>query len=247
MIMEHEQQRYKSLKVLIIGGSGGIGSALIHLFLNTQPETIIYATYRTSKPHIENARVNWFKVDVSSEHDIRSLADSITTLDTVINTAGILHLPNSQPEKSITEFNADFFYLNILTNVIPTIHIAKYFSTHLKSKQNTHFVSISARIGSIEDNKIGGWISYRCSKAALNMALKTISVEWRYKLPNCCVFAFHPGTTDTHLSKLFQKNVPANKLFTPEYVAQCLVDLLSTTTPTDSGEFFSYDGKKIPW
>lgn len=144
------------MKVLIIGGSGGIGSALIHLFLNTQPDTIIYATYRTSKPHIENARVNWFKVDVSSEHDIRSLADSITMLNIVINTVGILQLPNNQPEKSIKEFDVDFFNQNILTNVIPTIYLAKYFATHLKSKQNTHFVSVSARIGSIEDNKIGG-------------------------------------------------------------------------------------------
>ncbi|MEH6452809.1 MAG: SDR family NAD(P)-dependent oxidoreductase [Psychromonas sp.] len=235
------------MKILIIGGSGGIGAALVQLFLTSHPEAIIYSTYRSNKPDIDNSRIHWFKVDLSSEQEIRSLAERIPELTLLVNAVGILHQPDNQPEKSIKEFNGDFFNHNMTSNVMPTIYLAKHFAVHLKSKKNSHFVTISARIGSIEDNKIGGWISYRCSKAALNMALKTISVEWKYKLPNCCVFAFHPGTTDTNLSKQFQRNVPANKLFTPEYVAHCLAELISKKTATDSGQFFSYDGSKIPW
>ncbi|MDX1302783.1 SDR family NAD(P)-dependent oxidoreductase [Photobacterium sp.] len=235
------------MKILIIGGSGGIGSALVKLLLTSKPEATIYATYRTHKPSIENIRVHWFKIDASSEQDIRSLASNISSLNILINAAGTLHLPNHKPEKSVNEFSPDFFNHNLHSNVLPSIYLAKHFSNYLKSNKNTYFISISARIGSIEDNKIGGWISYRSSKAALNMALKTISIEWKYKLPNCCVLAFHPGTTDTNLSKPFQRNVPSNKLFTPDYVAHCLLDRLETAVPTDSGKFFSYDGTEIPW
>jgi len=235
------------LKILIIGGSGGIGAALVKLYLASKPEAIIHATYRAHKPILENTRVNWFKLDAASEQDVRSLADSIPSLDILINAAGILHLPNRKPEKSVNDFNPDFFHHNLNSNVVPTINLAKYFASHLKSKQNTYFIALSARIGSIEDNKIGGWISYRCSKAALNMAIKTISIEWKHKAPNCCVLAFQPGTTDTRLSKPFQKNVPSTKLFTPDYVAHCLLDLLDTVKPTDSGRFFSYDRTEIPW
>ncbi|GAB3523965.1 SDR family NAD(P)-dependent oxidoreductase [Photobacterium alginatilyticum] len=235
------------MKILIIGGSGGIGTALVSLFVTSKPEAIIYATYRTHRPLIENNRVRWYQLDATSEQDVRALANSITSLDILINAAGSLHLPSRKPEKSVNEFNPDFFNHNIQSNVVPTMYLAKYFAKHLKSKQGTYFIAISARIGSIEDNKIGGWISYRCSKAALNMAIKTISIEWKHKLPNCCVFAFHPGTTDTNLSKPFQRNVPSNKLFTSDYVAYCLLELLDAAEPTDSGKFFSYDGTEIPW
>lgn len=235
------------MKILIVGGSGGIGSALVQLFLKSHPEAIVYATYRTTKPVMDNPRLYWSKVDLSSEQQIQALSESIPELTILINAVGILHQPDTLPEKSIKEFNGDFFNHNMTSNVMPSIYLAKHFAKQLKAKQNSYLITISARIGSIEDNKIGGWISYRCSKAALNMALKTISVEWKYKLPNCCVFAFHPGTTDTNLSKQFQRNVPDNKLFTPEYVANCLANLISTKTAADSGMFFSYDGSKIPW
>ncbi len=235
------------MKILIIGGSGGIGSALVTQFLTSQSDTTVYATYRTQKPSIDHARLSWFKINVTSEQDITSLANQISNLDIVINAVGMLHESNQKPEKSVREFNTHFFEKNIMTNVTPSIYLAKHFSKHLKSNRNTFFVSISARIGSIEDNNLGGWISYRCSKAALNMAIKTISIEWKYKLPNCCVIVFHPGTTDTTLSKPFQKNVLPEKLFTPQFVAQSLTNLLEQISSTDSGQFYSYDGTIIPW
>ena len=241
-IIEH-----KKLKILIIGGSGGIGSALIKTLTHFYPDTTLYATYYTTKPEVKHPNLTWFKVDISSESGIKKLSENIPNLDVLINAAGMLHLPNHDPERSINEFDLEFFNHNLSSNTVPTILLAKHFSKHLKSKQHTYFTSISARIGSIEDNMIGGWISYRCSKAALNMAIKTISIEWKYKVPNCCVFAFHPGTTDTYLSKPFQRNVAQDKLFSTDFVALTLLQLIEKMSPDETGKFFCFTGEQLPW
>ncbi|WP_125719776.1 SDR family oxidoreductase [Pseudoalteromonas rubra] len=233
--------------ILIVGGSGGIGQALVKRFASEQPKAQIYATYRTTKPNIELDHVHWVELDASQEDDVRALAKQLPDVDILINATGLLHTPDKLPEKSIQEFDPDFFNENLKANTLPTLLLAKHFAKALKAKQTTYFVALSARIGSISDNQLGGWISYRSAKAALNMALKTISIEWRYKLPNCCVLAFHPGTTDTALSVPFQKNVPPGKLFTADFVAQSLIDLIHSKQASDSGGFYSYDGSTITW
>ncbi|QTL37919.1 SDR family NAD(P)-dependent oxidoreductase [Pseudoalteromonas viridis] len=233
--------------ILIVGGSGGIGQALVKRFASEQPKAQIYATYRTTKPNIELDHVHWVQIDASREDDVRALAKQLPDVDLLINATGLLHTPDKLPEKSIQEFDPDFFNENLKANTLPTLLLAKHFAKALKAKQTTYFVALSARIGSISDNQLGGWISYRSAKAALNMALKTISIEWRYKLPNCCVLAFHPGTTDTALSVPFQKNVPPGKLFTADFVAQSLIDLIQSKQASDSGGFYSYDGSAITW
>ena len=235
------------LKVLIIGGNGGIGKAIIRHVLSTFPRAKIYATYQSTLPQENGGDIAWFKVNASLDEEVRQLADQIPSLDILINAAGFLHDTVHKPEKSVNEFTPEFFNQNLSSNTLPTLLLAKYFSAQLKAGQQTYFIALSARIGSIEDNKIGGWVSYRCSKAALNMAIKTISIEWKFKLPNCCVFAFHPGTTDTPLSLPFQKNVPANKLFSPEYVSQQLFKVISNAQPSDTGKFYSFSGEELPW
>lgn len=235
------------MNILIVGGSGGIGAALVEHFLSYSLTEKIYATYLTGQDRINSAKLQWHKIDVTSEHDIRDLSKKIPQLDLLINATGILHDQYSQPEKTINTFDSDFFSKNISINTTSTILLAKYFSKQLKSARPSHFIAFSARIGSIEDNKIGGWISYRCSKAALNMAIKTISLEWQLKNTNCCVLAFHPGTTDTKFSKPYQRNVPAHKLFKPEYVAKQLINLVASKKSTDTGKFYSFDGSEIPW
>ncbi len=235
------------MKILIIGGNGGIGKAIIKYIINVYPKAHLYATYHLKAPDIKQSNIHWFKIDAAKECDIKVLAKHIPALDILINAVGFLHDLNHKPEKSIAQFTPDFFNQNLSANTLPTLLLAKYFSTHLKAKHQTYFISLSARIGSIEDNKIGGWISYRCSKAALNMAIKTISIEWKFKLPNCCVFAFHPGTTDTGLSQPFQKNVSPGKLFTPEHVSQQLFNLINQLPPSSTGKFYSFTGKELPW
>ncbi|MGC9404375.1 SDR family NAD(P)-dependent oxidoreductase [Vibrio genomosp. F10] len=235
------------MNILIIGGSGGIGLALIEHFLSSNNTQTVYATYRNAQPNISAPNLNWHKVDVTAEGDIEELANAIPKLDVLVNAVGVLTGPEHSPEKTINAFDVDFFNQNLSINTVSTLLLARYFGQHLKSKSLSHFVSLSARVGSIEDNQLGGWISYRCSKAALNMAIKTISIEWQRKKHNCCMFAFHPGTTDTSLSKPYQKNVPEHKLFTPQYVAAQLASMIETTTSEDTGKFYSFDGKEIPW
>ncbi|WP_299494523.1 SDR family oxidoreductase [uncultured Shewanella sp.] len=235
------------MNILILGGSGGIGTGLIKHALTLPHLTTVYATFHTQPPSFNYPRLQWIQVDITQEENIAALAERIPSLTLLINTIGMLHTKERFPEKCLKSFNSEFFKQNIQLNTLPSILLAKYFSTHLRSTQQTFFITLSAKIGSIEDNHLGGWISYRASKAALNMALKTISIEWRHQLPHCTVIAFHPGTTNTALSEPFQQNVPSKKLFSPDYVAQCLMGLINHISPKDSGSFFSYDGQKIPW
>ena len=109
------------------------------------------------------------------------------------------------------------------------------------------FSSLSARLGSISDNKLGGWYSYRASKAAQNQFLKTLSIEWRRKFPLSVVTLLHPGTCNTKLSKPFQSSVPKHKLFTPAQSSEYVLNIISEQKPSDSGKFLAWDKSVIPW
>ena len=109
------------------------------------------------------------------------------------------------------------------------------------------YASLSARVGSIGDNRLGGWYSYRASKAAQNQFLKTLSIEWRRKFPLSIVSILHPGTCDTKLSKPFQSSVPKDKLFTPAQSSEYLINIISEQKPSDSGKFLAWDRSIIPW
>ncbi len=111
------------------------------------------------------------------------------------------------------------------------------------SVPTSRIVNISARVGSISDNHLGGWYSYRISKAALNMFTKTLSIEM--KKHQCCVISLHPGTTDTDLSKPFQKNVKPIKLFSTSYSVEQMLNVISTLDMSKSGKFYGYDGSEI--
>jgi len=235
------------VNVLIVGANGGIGMAIIRHLLTQIPQATIYATYRSKRPALTQDNLEWHQVNASKDSDIAYLASLMPQLDLLINAAGFLHDGASRPEKSVSDFDSDFFNKNLNSNTLPTLLLAKYFSTHLESKKTTYFVALSARIGSIDDNKLGGWVSYRCSKAALNMAIKTISIEWKRKLPNCCIFAFHPGTTDTKLSQPFQKNIPTEQMQSADDVSESLFKIIHRALPSDTGKFYSYRGEEIRW
>ena len=238
------------MKIVIFGGNGGIGSALVREVALRFADAEVVATWNAHRPYedlVQLINVRWEQVDVVSESSIRGFAETFDSLHWVINAVGLLHGDAHMPEKSIEQIDPAFFLKNIQINALPTLLVAKHFKRALQHTQSAQFTTVSARVGSIEDNRLGGWHSYRCSKAALNMAIKNISIEWRRTLPNVCVSALHPGTADTSLSEPFQRNVPEGKLFTTEYTAGCLIDQLVNLTPADSGKFLAYDGKEIPW
>lgn len=237
------------MNILIIGASGSIGSAMLRKALAQFPDAKIWATYRTSCPSLyeKDKRIIWVKLDLAHEPQIARLATHIKKLDWLVNCVGILHNENFKPEKSIASFNADFFLENVQVNVLATLLLGKHFTPVLKTSTEPRFAVISARVGSIEDNRLGGWYSYRTSKAALNMAIKTLSIEWRRVVRSGVVLALHPGTTDSDLSKPFQTNVPEGKLFKPDRVADDLFKIIRSHQPEMSGQFIAYDGSIIPW
>ncbi|MDC0037014.1 short-chain dehydrogenase, partial [bacterium] len=125
--------------------------------------------------------------------------------------------------------------------------IAKHCLNKLDKTKPSIFAALSARVGSIEDNKLGGWYAYRMSKTALNMFIKTASIEIKRQNPNAIVVGLHPGTVDSPLSKPFQKNIKPEKLFTPEFSANKLIQVMHSLNINDSGKIFAWDGKQIPY
>ena len=184
----------------------------------------------------------------------RSIAEAVTTiqaqvthLDLVINCVGILHQGDLQPEKSLRQIDADQLLQYFQINSIPAVLLAKHLQPLFKNSDRSVFANVSAKIGSIEDNRLGGWYGYRASKAALNMFLKTIAIEYRRKTPLTTVVALHPGTTATQLSAPFQRNVPPDKLFSVERTVNQLLTIIDGLAEADNGSFFSWDGSRLPW
>ena len=233
--------------VLVIGGSGGIGEAMVKQLQTIDPTTNIHTTFCNGKPDFSLENVTWHKVDVTKESDVKQLASHFTTLDWIINCVGILHTATHKPEKSLNTITPDFFLENISTNTLPTLLLAKHFTPLLARSPAGKLATLSAKVGSISDNRLGGWYSYRSSKAALNMVIKSISIEWRRVAKKAVVLSLHPGTTDTPLSKPFQTNVPEGKLFDADDVARQLLSIIERSTPEESGRFFAYDGEELPW
>lgn len=220
---------------------------MVNELLSRFPKARVHATYHLSEIPRHHDRLQWHQLDIRDGENIRLLANDFEAIDWIVNCAGYLHGALGGPEKSIKSIDADFLIENINVNTLPTLHLARYFAAALKRSNAPLLATVSARVGSIEDNRLGGWYSYRISKAALNMALKTLSIEWKHSHPKGCVAALHPGTNDTPLSKPFQANVAAENLFDPAYTASHFVTLLARLDPGQSGKFWSWDGDIIPW
>ncbi|WP_087017430.1 SDR family oxidoreductase [Thaumasiovibrio subtropicus] len=235
------------MKILICGGNGGIGAALVKVCASFATE--VHATWYRNEPQEskKSPGIHWHSVDVSNEEDIARLASSIGDLDWVINAVGMLHTEEHYPEKRLSQVDSAFFMKNMRVNALPTLLLAKYLQQNLKRSDAPRFATVSARVGSIEDNKLGGWYSYRCAKAALNMAMKGISIEWQRVMPKSCVVALHPGTTDTQLSAPFQANVAPEKLFSTQQVAEDFIALIRKLSPEETGRFYNWAGEELPW
>jgi NAD(P)-dependent dehydrogenase (short-subunit alcohol dehydrogenase family) len=238
---------------LVIGASRGIGLEFVRQLLADPQVTQLYATYRQSTSlllQIQDPRLQCLQVDVTIEDQIAAAAKIMQEsgrLHLVVNCVGILHTEKLQPEKSLRHIESDRLLAYFQTNSISAVLWAKHLQPLFKHPEKSIFASISAKVGSIGDNQLGGWYGYRASKAALNMLMRNVSIEYRRTCPNSIVVLLHPGTTDTDLSQPFQANVPEGKLFGVDRTVSQLLTVINQLTSPDSGTFFNWDGTKLPW
>jgi NAD(P)-dependent dehydrogenase (short-subunit alcohol dehydrogenase family) len=233
--------------IAIFGCSGTIGQAFTQQLANRYPEANIHAFSRNITPLKAN-HINYYAIDYTQEGSIQNaaaLASKEAPLDMVIVAIGILHDDDIMPEKALSALSVEKFQRLFEVNTIYPALIAKYFLPHLNKSTRSIFTALSARVGSISDNKLGGWYAYRASKAALNMTLKNAAIEIKRKNKNAIVVGIHPGTVDSHLSKPFQGNVPEGKLFTAAYSVTKMLEVLDRLTPEESGKCFGWDNKEI--
>lgn len=240
-------------RVLLTGASRGIGQAMVSALLAADGVGEVFAVARRwSDAPREDGRLRRIDCDLARPDDLANLADrlgeAVPRLDLVINCAGFLHEPGGQqPEKSLSQLNLASLQRSFEINAFTPILLAQALLPLLRGGHRCVFASLSARVGSIGDNRLGGWYAYRASKAAQNMLLRTFAIEWQRLNRSGVCLLLHPGTTDTDLSRPFQARVPAEKLFTADFVASCLLGIIARSTPEDTGQFFAWDGQQIPW
>lgn len=226
---------------VVFGATGGIGSAVADaLETGSRFERVIRFSRSGDSP---------VPVDLTSEASIEKAATWMQgegILPSLIFVAtGLLHDAERGPEKSLRQLDADWLMLNYQVNAVGPALIAKYFLPLMNRDETIRFAALSARVGSISDNRLGGWHGYRASKAALNMMIRNLSIEWSRKNDKSIIVALHPGTVDTTLSQPFQSNVPAGKLFDSDRAARQLLDVLDGLKPAQSGKIFAWDGAEI--
>lgn len=223
---------------VIIGARGGIGAALADA-LEQDPS---YA--HVTRLHRQSA----LPVDILDEASIAaaaaSLADTSPPVDLVIVATGLLHSATKGPEKSLRELDPDWMMENYRINAVGPALVAKHFLPIMAKQGPICFAALSARVGSISDNRLGGWHSYRASKSALNMFIRNIAIEWQRKNPQSVIVGLHPGTVETALSAPFKGN-PAHERFSPARAAGDMLGVLQGLAPEQSGQIFAYDGSFV--
>ena len=244
--------------VLVTGASSGIGHALLRELLENRHVARVFAVSRSATSNValdelkrhHGERLQRVDADITNEDDLAILKDATRELDAlhlVINAAGILHEDALAPEKSIEQASMSTFERVFAINAFAPLLLAKALLPQLCRGQPAVFASLSARVGSISDNRAGGWYAYRASKAAQNQLMKTFAIEWKRRNTLGTCLLLHPGTVDTPLSAPFQSNVPADQLFDPRRAAIQLLGIIAGAVPQDSGRFIAWDGQDIPW
>jgi NAD(P)-dependent dehydrogenase (short-subunit alcohol dehydrogenase family) len=238
----------------VAGASGGIGLEFVRQFLAKDLANRVYATYRQDSSQlmaISDPRLQCLALDVTNEEQISQAIAKIAAenknLHWAIDCIGILHEDRLQPEKSLRAIAPENLLKYFQINSIGAVLLAKHLQPLFKHSERSIFAAISAKVGSISDNHLGGWYGYRASKAALNMLMRTTAIEYKRTCPRTIVVSLHPGTTDTNLSQPFQGKVPPEKLFSPQRTVEQLLQVMNNLQEKDSGEFFSWDGNKLPW
>ncbi|WP_122847618.1 SDR family NAD(P)-dependent oxidoreductase [Pseudomonas viridiflava] len=244
--------------VLICGASRGIGLALCAALLARDDVAQVWAVAREASTSTGLAklaeqygqRLKRVDCDARNEQALEALVsetlEGCEHLHLVISALGILHQDGARPEKGLAQLTLASMQASFATNTFAPILLLKHLLPLLR-KQPATFAALSARVGSIGDNRLGGWYSYRASKAALNQLLHTASIELKRLNQASTVLAIHPGTTDTELSQPFQANVPEGQLFEAAFSAERIIEVVGAHGPADSGSFWDWDDKPIVW
>jgi len=249
---------FQSRTALVTGAGSGIGLALVDQLLADPGIGLVYAgcrkpefSFALNERAAEDSRLKVIALDVTDASSVvaaASLIQEAEKLDLVINTAGILHsVSGMRPEKRLADINTDDLLLAYDVNALGALRLAVELEPLLKASKAAQFISLSARVGSISDNNLGGWYAYRASKAALNMLLKTLAIEWSRARPVITCAALHPGTVSTALSDPFTADGFSGKVFTPAESATHLLAVINDLTANESGGFYAWDGQEIPW
>lgn len=234
------------MRAVIIGASGGIGRAMVAQLARRDEVEQIHALSR-STVGFDSEKVRARQIDLDQEDSLVEAAAAIDAPDLVIVASGLLSDGDGlKPEKSLRQQDRGAFEKVFAVNTIGPALVAKHFIPIMPRKRRAVFAALSARVGSISDNRIGGWHSYRASKAALNMLIRNYAIEQARRNDQFIAVSLHPGTVDTALSKPFQSGVPATQLFTADQSARHLLSVIDELTPDASGKAFDWAGKEIP-
>ncbi|WP_279500828.1 SDR family NAD(P)-dependent oxidoreductase [Aeromonas veronii] len=235
--------------IVVIGASGGIGAALVTHWLAAGVGPVIAISRQPAPAGASSPALHWLCCDYSDEQmatAVARIAELAPRPHRVVICNGILHQGEIQPEKRLEAINLDAMTRLYQTNaLLPLRWISQLLP--LFGRAPCTLAVLSARVGSIGDNRAGGWYGYRASKAALNMLLKCAAIELARRAPGVKLLAFHPGTVDTQLSRPFHANVPAGNVQSPELVADHLINLMNRLQPDGELSFLDWQGKPIEW
>jgi len=235
----------RPVRALVVGANGAIGGALVDLLADYDEVEHVIACARTA-PACASPKVAAQAMDILDEDSIAAALSGVARIDLAIVATGRLHQAGGlQPEKSWRALDKARLLESFAVNAIGPALVAKHVLPLMPREGKAVFAALSARVGSISDNHLGGWYGYRASKAALNQLIRTLSLELARQRPQAVCIGLHPGTVDSGLSRPFQSGVSEGKLFTPKTSAQHLLDVIDAVDATRSGDLNAWDGRTI--
>lgn len=232
----------------MVVGSGAIGGAIAAGLLRQDNLAKLIILRRSAGDTSDDPRVTYLSFDAADTGAMPALdGTGVERLHLLVNTVGFLHSGDQQPEKRVGDLETANLLRSMTINAALLPRLAQAYGAALRHREPALLASLSARVGSIEDNHLGGWYSYRASKAAHNMLLRTLAREWKVSHRNAAVVALHPGTVASPLSEPFVTDSYRNRVLQPEECADALLGVLAQVSAADTGSFLDWQGKPIPW